>query len=811
MIDRIMTEKIKSCVLQNGMDVVGFAPVSRWQNAPFLLSPMAILEGSQSVIVMGIYITDTWTEMGGEPTPHHVGPGGWMDQNSLLDRTGYKVVRLLEEYGYKAIGIASSNIWRYRKYDGVDSWFTPDLSHIHASTAAGLAQIGWSGLAITPEYGPRVRFISVITEAVLAPTPLYNGPVLCDMCGDCIKNCPTEALHRDFDGPPRVVQIEDKTFKYANKNIWRCAWAEHFNLRLDSPTLKNEHIDETDISREIEQVGEYVHERGVCQKVCLPPHLRTGEPSFGRDHKRIAMLKMGRRYPDNMPTYKKLRDDLIARAVGLGVEIAAAGPLDIDSKFGQAVLKQAPGMKTVLAFAFQIPEEVAGLQQVDSYQASPYQYALYHKMHHIAIIIAKTLENEGFHAAAYTGSVPNQNQGSLKERMATHVFTGDARKSHGDNPLIAFALAASAGVGQVDEQFVTPEFGARVMVAAIATDAPLDPLKPAQPVTVSHPRKPGSPAALKNALWSKATANLVSLFGVAPADAFDQTVPALKNLVDEESLGKTIIDNNIESPYHGKWVSKIVSEDIKLRTPKDYLADARSVIVLGMHIPQVILDNAGHAKSRQIGTYGFYVYQTTFELNYAAVELCTYLNKLGYKTRITGNMLGIGSKTDSPRGLLPDFRCNAIEAVAAGLGELGVNGGLVHPEYGAQTRRIVIVTDAELPADALKSSGELFTKTRTCMDHCPNGCFSGNLVDLPLAGTTIRYPLIARNRCDWAKKYSLTAAEGPALIGNMTHVDLPHDGEPTFEEIAEACTQKDEILKHRTVILEPCLRHCPKP
>ena len=30
MIDRIMTEKIKSCVIQNGMDLVGFAPVSRW-------------------------------------------------------------------------------------------------------------------------------------------------------------------------------------------------------------------------------------------------------------------------------------------------------------------------------------------------------------------------------------------------------------------------------------------------------------------------------------------------------------------------------------------------------------------------------------------------------------------------------------------------------------------------------------------------------------------------------------------------------------------------------------------------------------
>ena len=809
MIDRIMTEKIKSCVIQNGMDLVGFAPVSRWANAPFLLSPMAIMDGSKSVIVMGIYITDTWLEMGGEPTPHHVGPGGWMDQNSLLDRTGYKVVRLLEEYGYKAIGIASSNIWRYRKYEGVNSWFTPDLSHIHASTAAGLAQIGWSGLAITPEYGPRVRYISVITEAELAPTPLYSGPELCDMCGDCIKNCPTEALHRDFDGPPRVVQIEDKTFKYANKNIWRCAWAEHFNLRLDSPTLKNEHIDETDISREIATVGEYVHERGVCQKVCLPPHLRTGEPSFGRDHKRIAMLKMGRRYPANMPTYKKLRDDLIARAVGLGAEIAAAGPLDGESKYGAAVLRQAPGMKTILAFAFQVPDEALTLPENDSYQASPYRYALHNKMHHLALIIAKTLENEGYHAVAYTGSVPG-GKDSLKVRLDKHVFNPDASKVHADNPLIAFALAEQAGVGTIGDSFTTAEFGDHVMVGAIATDATLDTLRPNQVTTCRPPKKPASASTLKQTLWAKATANLVSMFGVADADAFDATVAKLRELVDEEDLGKTIVDNNIESPYHGKWISKIVKEDIRLRTPIDYLPDAKSVIVLGMHIPQVILDNAGLEKSRQIGTYGFYVYQTVFELYYAAVELCTYLNKLGYKTRISGNLLGIGSKTDSPRGLLPDFRCNAIEAVAAGLGELGINGGLVHPEYGASTRRITIVTDAELPADAVQADGSLFAKTKSCMDYCPNQCFKGICVDLPVAGTTVPYPLIWRNRCDWAKKYSLTAAEGPALIGNMTHVDLPHDGDPSFEEIARACTEKDEILKHRTVILEPCLRHCPK-
>ncbi len=809
--DRIMTEKIKSCVIAAGMDLVGFAPVSRWENAPFLLSPMAILEGSKSVIVMGIYITDTWTEMGGEPTPHNVGPGGWMDQNSLLDRTGYKVVRLLEEYGYKAIGIASSNIWRYRKFEGVDSWFTPDLSHIHAATAAGLAQIGWSGLAITPEYGPRVRYISVITEAELEPTPLYNGPTLCDMCGDCIKNCPTEALHRDFDGPPSVVQIEDKTYKYAHKNIWRCAWAEHFNLRLDSPTLKQAHIDENDIKREIATVGEYAHERGVCQKVCLPPHLRTGEPSFGRAHKKIAMLKLGRRYPADMPTYKKLRDDLIARAVGLGVEIAAAGPLDTGSKYGQAVLKQAPGMTHILSFGFRVPQEVADLAGRNSFQTDPYRYALHNKMHHILLIIAKTLENEGFHAASYTGEVPGgQSKGDLGERLANYELQTDAMKDHGNNPMIAFALAESAGIGCIGATFTTPEFGDLVMIGSIATNAPLDTLRPTDTSVLSRKKGPSSASELKNILWSKARENLVSMFGVTAADSFDQTVGELKKIFNEGDLGKTVVDNNIGALYHGKWVSKIITEDVRIQKPSELLPGAKSVIVLGMHIPQVILDNAGQEKTHQIGTYGFYVYQTIFELYFAATELCTELNKLGYRTMTSANLLGIGGKTDSPRGLLPDFRCNAIEAVAAGLGEIGANGGLISPEYGAQSRRIVIVTDAELPADQPVYSGKVLAATQGCMTYCPNQCALGQTVQLPVAGIQVAYPLISRNRCDWAKKYSLTSAEGPALIGNMTHVDLPHAGEPTLEEIAEACTHKDEILKHRTVILEPCLKHCSR-
>lgn len=65
--NRMLTDKIKAEMLNFGMDLVGFGPVDRWKNAPYLLSPQAILPEAKTVIVGAIHITDTWSEMGGEP------------------------------------------------------------------------------------------------------------------------------------------------------------------------------------------------------------------------------------------------------------------------------------------------------------------------------------------------------------------------------------------------------------------------------------------------------------------------------------------------------------------------------------------------------------------------------------------------------------------------------------------------------------------------------------------------------------------------------------------------------------------------
>ncbi len=788
--DKVLTEKVRSAILGMGMDLVGFGPVERWRNAPHLISPGAILPEARTVVVAAIHITDTWTEMGGEPEPQDRSPGGWMDQNSFMDRVAFRVARLLQDAGHKTIPVVSSNIWRYRQFEGIPSLFAPDLSHIHAATAAGLAQIGWSGLAITPEFGPRVRFISIVTEADLVPTPMYDGPALCDRCGECIKHCPTGALRGDFNSAtPHEVEIGGKTFKYCNKNIWRCAWAEHFNLDLNSATLtrKGLHVDEKAVLGELNTNGVRGHERGVCQKWCVPPHLRSKAPSFGRADKPITQNRVNRRYPDTMPTLRKLRDDILARAIGLGFDLTAVAPLDTTTPAGKLAVSDAPGVTTVVAFAFRVPPEFKDAARLPNHSGDAYA-AAFMSRHHRLLVLQRMLEDCGYHAATYGGS------------------------GRGDEKNIA-QLCAMAGLGTLgaDDVFVTPELGLDQVCGALTTDAPLPSTEDVARLRAAPPQAPCAslpPPDLLRQLDRIAMDNLVSLFGVAPAERFEPVAAVLRNAIDETKLGDAVHDANPKVHMHGEFVPKIVRDNIRVRIPSDFVPGAKSVIVLGMHFPKEVVENAGLEKSQQIGCYNFQQFQSIYELRFAALAVATELSRLGFKTAMTENLLGVGSYTDSPRGLLPDFRSGALEAAVAGLGAIGKHGGLLTPQFGSRQRFICVITDAALPATEPRAAAHPCATCRECETRCPMQALSGNTVEISVNGAAIRYPLASRNRCDWSKRYSLCPSEGPGLIGNNTHVEAPA-GEVTIEHIAAACAKKDPVMKTRTCILETCLRNCP--
>ena len=206
----------------------------------------------------------------------------------------------------------ATNSQRYRAVEGSPDTFLAEISHRHAAAAAGLGEFGWSGLLITPEYGPRVRFLSLITEAELEPTPLYHGPKLCDRCGECIRHCPSKALSAEIKGITKI-QIEDKTFEYANKNNWRCGWAEHwaFNLNLPLP----EKIDENEILEGIIKSGSTGESLGQCLKYCVPPMLRYKQDDYAHGYRRKSHVIANMEIPVHRSILDKIKGVLIENSI----------------------------------------------------------------------------------------------------------------------------------------------------------------------------------------------------------------------------------------------------------------------------------------------------------------------------------------------------------------------------------------------------------------------------------------------------------------------------------------------------------------
>ena len=120
--------------------------------------------------------------------------------NVLLDQITLRLSGKILQYGYSAVVIpASLSI-------GQDKLFS-NASHKAFARSAGLGWIGKNLLLITPEFGPRVRLATVLTNI-----PLTHGKPLmdqnCGKCTKCIDACPIEALKsNEFEGYP--VSRED--------------------------------------------------------------------------------------------------------------------------------------------------------------------------------------------------------------------------------------------------------------------------------------------------------------------------------------------------------------------------------------------------------------------------------------------------------------------------------------------------------------------------------------------------------------------------------------------------------------------------
>ena len=111
---------------------------------------------------------------------HHYKTANWM-----LDQCAARVVRLLEDAGFRALAIPASQTVDWEKQVG-------HLSHKAVAARSGLGWIGKSGLLVNEKHGGRLRFSTVLTDLALpAGDAVSNG---CGECRLCMEVCPAGAI-----------------------------------------------------------------------------------------------------------------------------------------------------------------------------------------------------------------------------------------------------------------------------------------------------------------------------------------------------------------------------------------------------------------------------------------------------------------------------------------------------------------------------------------------------------------------------------------------------------------------------------------
>ena len=187
-----------------GISLVGFAPASRWDEpmfepwVPEAFRPCAIFPETNTVIVIGLSVSLPVLESA---------PSIWYYElyrtvNSLLDQAGYRIATALTADGYPSVWIPRDG---YGSISVLKDRPIAFFSHRHAALLAGLGNFGINNALLTPEFGPRVRFASILSAAEIEPDPVLETP-LCIRCRRCVKACPVHAL----DGGEYPFGLTDK-------------------------------------------------------------------------------------------------------------------------------------------------------------------------------------------------------------------------------------------------------------------------------------------------------------------------------------------------------------------------------------------------------------------------------------------------------------------------------------------------------------------------------------------------------------------------------------------------------------------------
>ncbi len=196
-----LTSALKEHARKNGADLIGIASIERFAAVAPQYHPASIFPEARSVVVVGRRITRgtlRGVEEGTQLGIYNMYGVDWLD-NRFVALTTFRLAEFLEDNRWEAVPLAP--LPAQIPPSGIPVRPGAPAPNVlidieQAAVRAGLGEIGYCGIFLSPQFGPRQRFQAIITDAVLEPDPLLAAPV-CTRCQDLAKICPLGALHSD--------------------------------------------------------------------------------------------------------------------------------------------------------------------------------------------------------------------------------------------------------------------------------------------------------------------------------------------------------------------------------------------------------------------------------------------------------------------------------------------------------------------------------------------------------------------------------------------------------------------------------------
>lgn len=183
--------QLKEVALELGASLFGVCDLSRLKGKFLDLSP-GVVKGLHRGISLAVRLSDKIIDSI-EDRPTKLYYYHYRQINYFLDRIALGVVQFIQNRGWSALPIPSSQTIDWENQRG-------HLSHKEVAQRAGLGWIGRNNLLVNPDFGSRVRLVTVLTDFPIPRDKTTEDG--CSECRDCLGVCPAGAIKErleDFD------------------------------------------------------------------------------------------------------------------------------------------------------------------------------------------------------------------------------------------------------------------------------------------------------------------------------------------------------------------------------------------------------------------------------------------------------------------------------------------------------------------------------------------------------------------------------------------------------------------------------------